>query len=82
CASEPPARCVLIHAFLSPHADSSIFAALDPSVREYWDLKAELEADDAERSKGESILEDTQILLGLTISEHKQLKQSEIAAGA
>ncbi|KAJ7775668.1 hypothetical protein DFH07DRAFT_1056820 [Mycena maculata] len=49
---------------------------LDPSVREYCALQAELAADEAECSKEESILEDVQISLGLAISEHKKLKQS------
>ncbi|KAJ7983157.1 hypothetical protein DFH06DRAFT_716311 [Mycena polygramma] len=53
---------------------------MDPSVREYWDLTAELTADEVERLKEESMLEDAQILLGLAISEHKHLKRSELAA--
>ncbi|KAF7331115.1 hypothetical protein MVEN_02451800 [Mycena venus] len=47
---------------------------MDPHVREYWDLNAELVADEEERSKEEGMLEDAQILLGQAISEHKQLK--------
>ncbi|KAJ6506386.1 hypothetical protein C8R47DRAFT_1241760 [Mycena vitilis] len=52
---------------------------MDPSVREYWDLTAELTADEVERLKEESMLEDAQILLGVAISEHKHLKRREQA---
>ncbi|KAJ7740554.1 hypothetical protein B0H16DRAFT_1566767 [Mycena metata] len=47
---------------------------LDPGVREYRDLKAELAVVEAQHSKEESMLEDAQILLGLAIYEHKRLK--------
>jgi hypothetical protein len=66
---------------------------MDPSVCEYWDLKTELAAgefiaqhsdfsdhrpDEDERCKEETMLEDVQILLGLAISEHKQLKRKQL----
>ncbi|KAJ7740561.1 hypothetical protein B0H16DRAFT_54303 [Mycena metata] len=47
---------------------------LDPGVREYCDLQAELAAVEAQRSNEECILEDMQISLGLAIFEHKRLK--------
>ncbi|KAJ6514249.1 hypothetical protein C8R47DRAFT_1064018 [Mycena vitilis] len=64
------------HAPPSRHSDGIKTSRdeMDPSVREYWDLTAELTADEVERLEEESMLEDAQILLGVAISEHKHLK--------
>ncbi|KAJ7476839.1 hypothetical protein B0H11DRAFT_1302026 [Mycena galericulata] len=51
---------------------------MNPSIREFCDLEAELAADEAEYSKEDSRREDAQILLGLAISEHKKLQQSVV----
>ncbi|KAJ6473139.1 hypothetical protein C8R45DRAFT_407419 [Mycena sanguinolenta] len=47
---------------------------MDPSVREYWDLKDQLMTCQKQCSQEETQLEDVQISLGVAISEHQKLR--------
>ncbi|KAF8130048.1 hypothetical protein K438DRAFT_1999577 [Mycena galopus ATCC 62051] len=55
---------------------------MDPVVREYWDLIADLAADGVQLNKERKETDQIQILLGKKISEHLKLQELSAAAGA